>query len=267
MTIQVIDRHHNFPRRRSAMSLPVRTKSSRPTTQVNPRLDKSLAAYMAAAGAAGVALLAAQSAEAKIVYTPAHTTIAPRSSVPIDLNHDGVNDFLLSNWQYGQVSHLSVIHQAASNGVISKNQALGAAADLPLGVQIGPARFFEEVGSMATQGFVSGVSFAHGPWEDAHNRYLGLKFSINGETHYGWARLTVTTKGSISATLSGYAYETVPNRPIIMGQMSGTDTASAAKPEEMLAPSDRSATLGMLARGANSLTIWRRDEEVISPAV
>ena len=250
------------------MSYPTSKNNFRPrqAVRVSSKLDKSLAAYMAAAGAAGVSLLATQSAEAKIVYTPAHTTIAPRSSVPLDLNHDGVNDFLLSNWQYGQVSHLSIIHDAASNGVISKNQAAGPAADLPAGVQIGPARFFEEVGDMATQGFVSGVSFAHGPWDNAHNRYLGLKFSINGETHYGWARLTVTTKGSISATLSGYAYETVPNRPIIMGQMSGTDIASVVSPEQMLAPSDRAATLGMLARGADTLSLWRRDEEVTVPA-
>jgi hypothetical protein len=251
------------------MSHPVSANTSRfrQKVRIDAKLDKNLAAYMAAAAAAGVSLLATQSAEAKIVYTPAHTTIAPRSSVPLDLNHDGVNDFVLSNWQYGQVSHLSIIHQAASNGVISRNQALGPAADLPLGVQIGPARFFEGVGSMATQGSVSGESFARGPWEDAHNRYLGLKFSINGETHYGWARLSVTTKGSISATLTGYAYETVPNRPIIMGQMSGTDTASAVSPEQMLAPSDRPATLGMLGQGAGSLSLWRRDEEITVPAV
>jgi hypothetical protein len=74
-------------------------------TQVHPRLDKNLAAYMVAAGAAGASLLAVQSAEAKIVYTPANITIAPRTAVPLDLNHDGVNDFVLSRWQYDQVSH------------------------------------------------------------------------------------------------------------------------------------------------------------------
>jgi len=50
-------------------------------------------------------------------------------------------------------------------------------------------------------------------------RYLGLEFLINGEVHFGWARLTVTCKDlRVLATLSGYAYETVPNTPIIAGQ-------------------------------------------------
>jgi hypothetical protein len=246
------------------MSHPASTNSSLPRqkTQVHPRLDKNLAAYMVAAGAAGASLLAVQSAEAKIVYTQANITIAPRTTVPLDLNHDGVNDFVVSRWQYDQVSHLSVAHKAASNGVISKNQAPGAAAALPFGVQIGPNRFFEGAGSMATQGSQSGtIFFSGGPWKDAHNRYLGLRFSVNGETHYGWARLTVTAKGGLVATLTGYAYETVANRPVIVGKISGSDVASAVGPDELLAPSDGAASLGMLARGAESLAIWRRDEE------
>ncbi len=244
---------------------PASTDWTRPReiAKINPKLDRNLAAYMvAAAGAAGVSIAAAQSAEAKIVYTPKQITIAPRTALPLDLNNDGVNDFVISNWQYDQVSHLSVIHQASANGVISKYQKLGPAADLAFGVQIGPNRFFEGVGSMATEGSRSGtVFFSGGPWKDAHERYLGLKFSLNGETHYGWARMTVTAKGGIVATLTGYAYETIPNKPISAGKTSGLSDASAGNPAEMPALSHGSATLGMLASGANRLAIWRRDDE------
>jgi hypothetical protein len=244
------------------MSHPASTTASRETTQINPRLDKNLAAYMLAAGAAGVSLVAAQSAEAKIVYTPANITIASRSVVPLDLTNDGVAEFVISNWQYDQINHLSIIHRQPSNGVISQVQAPGPAADLPLGVQIGPNRFFEGVGSMATFGSQSGIIFfSDGPWKDAHNRYLGLKFVLGGETHYGWARMTVNRT---AVTLTGYAYETVPNKPILAGQMSGSENSSAIAPQEMLAPSHPSATLGMLARGADHLAIWRRDEEAIA---
>jgi hypothetical protein len=234
--------------------------------QVNPRLDKKIAAYMTAASAACVSLLAAQSAEAKIVYTPANITIGPRSSVPLDITNDGVNEFVVSNSQYDQVSHLGVIHQAPSNGVISKNQGPGPAADLPPGAQIGPNRFFEGNGSMATEGSESGIVFSGGPWKNVHNRYLGLRFLVNGETHYGWARLTVTTKGEIVATITGYAYETVPNRPIIAGKISGPEAAGAIRPQEMPDPSFRPATLGILARGADALAIWQRDERAVVAA-
>ena len=49
--------------------------------------------------------------------------------------------------------------------------------------------------------------------------YLGLMFQINGETHYGWALLSVeNTKKGLLVKLSGYAYETTPGTPINAGQ-------------------------------------------------
>ncbi len=238
---------------------------TRKVSRLNSRLDKGLASYMLAAGAAGVSVLAAQSAEAKIVYTPAHISIGPRTSFALDLNHDGVNDFLFSNWQYGHASHLSIVQEAPSNDVVVKNLAYGDAANIPMGVQIGPNRPFEKDGFMAQQSSVSGLSNNTGPWKDAQNRYLGLKFSINGETHYGWARLTVTTKGEIIATLTGYAYESAPNKPIIAGDTNGTVDVISVEPKELLVPA-AGATLGQLAHGVDSIAIWRRDDEAVLPA-
>jgi hypothetical protein len=43
--------------------------------------------------------------------------------------------------------------------------------------------------------------------------YLGLKFVIKGKTHYGWARLAVSAQRFVvTATLTRYAYETVPGK-------------------------------------------------------
>ena len=49
------------------------------------------------------------------------------------------------------------------------------------------------------------------------SRYPGLKFNVTGELQYGWARLSVVidVRDHITATLPGYAYETIPNKPII----------------------------------------------------
>ena len=60
----------------------------------------------------------------------------------------------------------------------------------------------------------------YGQWGDnAHNRFLGVKFKVHGATHFGWVRLTVNTtpNGLLSGTITGYAYETVPNTPILAG--------------------------------------------------
>ncbi|MFZ0322058.1 MAG: hypothetical protein WAL56_23225 [Candidatus Sulfotelmatobacter sp.] len=98
-----------------------------------------------------------------------------------------------------------------------------------------------------------------GPWKNATNRFLGLKFLINGEVHYGRARLTVLTdshKETVKATFTGYAYETIANQPILTGRISGTDEETAI---------DRSATsrtvrLGLLALGCPGLSVWHREE-------
>jgi hypothetical protein len=86
-----------------------------------------------------------------------------------------------------------------------------------------------------------------GPWagkgQGVSDRYLGLKFVIDGEVHYGWARFSVTVEhhrqyDDVSGTLAGYAYETVPDKPIIAGQITGSDVITL-QPE----------TLGGLALG------------------
>jgi hypothetical protein len=79
------------------------------------------------------------------------------------------------------------------------------------------------------------------------NRYLGMKFMINGEAHYGWARFSVTVNVFLEATLTGYAYETIPNKPIITGKTNGPDVV-AAEP----------ASLGRLAQGASGISAWRQ---------
>jgi hypothetical protein len=71
------------------------------------------------------------------------------------------------------------------------------------------------------------------------NHYLGLKFRVNGQTRYGWARLNVRTQGvSMTAQITGYAYEAVVNKPIVAGQTTGSTSASIP------------GSLGDLARGA-----------------
>src|SRR5207245_9405197 len=71
----------------------------RTASNLSESLHQQLNLYAIAAGAAGVSLLAlAQPAGAKIVYTPAHVSmVGPHGSYPLDLNHDSVTDFTISN--------------------------------------------------------------------------------------------------------------------------------------------------------------------------
>jgi hypothetical protein len=104
------------------------------------------------------------------------------------------------------------------------------------------------------------------PWgRGVSVQYLGLKFLIKGKIHFGWARL-----GSFlffpkpAATLTGYAYETIPNKRIATGRTKGPDDASIEEPNAALAlPTPEPATLGALAMGAPGLSIWRRKESAL----
>ena len=71
-----------------------------------------------------------------------------------------------------------------------------------------------------------------------------------GKIHYGWARLSFQVQNfSITATLTGYAYETIPNKPIIAGETTGQDVAII-----------RPAGLGDLARGVSAFPALRVEQ-------
>jgi hypothetical protein len=241
-------------------------------------LHERLNTYALAASAAGVGMLAFSTAvEAKIVYTPAHVIIHRGFPyiVPLDLDHDGATDFNFQNWwgsgSFGPEGFLSVLPVQPANGIwghATVGSFIHYASALTAGVRVGPKgpffyakyNFWMAVSNPSTQG-------CSGPWNDVKNRYLGLKFTIKGKTHFGWARLNESCNPrnlKISAVLTGYAYETTPNKPIIAGKTKGAgEINSLGQPEATLsAPVSKPATLGLLAMGVPVLSIWRREESV-----
>jgi hypothetical protein len=211
-------------------------------------LEKNLLAYAAAASAAGIGMLAfSQTAEAKIIYTPADQKLPFLTPLFIDLNHDGVNDFALYFWFASRWSDLFAYPANLvdpGGGIIGyKNfQGLHASA-LHAGDRIGPGLRFQH-GKAFMAGFseVSSYSIASAPWVNVTNRYLGLRFKVDGKYHYGWARLSVQAD---DAVLTGYAYETTPNKSIPAGKEKGS-----GKDERLsAAEAEHPATLGKLARG------------------
>jgi hypothetical protein len=239
--------------------MPSRDRTTRTSAPLNPKLTKNLAAYIAAAGAAGVALVATPAAEAKIVYTPANTHLY-NGTFPIDLNNDGVADISLIAAFQGYSFYQTFLHVSPAAGNAVAGVAAGA-ADLPSGARIGPnAAFDTAVQLIESRSRCHGSYCYTGAWGNGAKGYLGIKFQINGQTHYGWVRLSI---GRLPATLTGFAYETIPNKPIIAGKTSELATSAKVQPEQLPAPVRGLATLGLLARGANGLSIWRRDDQVL----
>jgi hypothetical protein len=215
-------------------------------------LQQRLNSYALMAGAAGVSLLALTSpSTAEIVYTKTHQVIGVNSSYGIDFNHDGTIDLTIQDKTSqgcfdgcnGLGSLLAVL--PGTNEVV--DDVYGAVAMKP-GMRIGQGDPQKGGTQFMAFGSLQG-SFPGGSWVNVNNRYLGLKFSINGETHYGWARLSVQAQVPMffTATLTGYAYETIPNKAIVAGQTrEGNDVAPNAV---LNVPAAQSGTLGMLALG------------------
>jgi len=236
---------------------------SRRVSPIRARLDQSLKAY----AAAGVGLFAiTQTAAAKVVFTPSHQTLLPGQSLNLDLNSDGQNDFVIAN-NHGGVTNISSGSLIAADAKlpfsnkILRGSLIGSSAFakvLAPGIAISSRnRFVNYPLRMAyCLGRSGTVTHREGRWTNATNRYLGLQFLISGQPHFGWARFTVKLEPglgcSFRATLSGYAYESVANMPIVTGQTTEVSTDSF---------SHTAASLGMLALGASGISIWRREEE------
>jgi hypothetical protein len=235
----------------------------RKTFKISESLNRQLNTYALVASAAGVSVLAlAGASEAKVVYTETHQVTHTGFPLYIDLNHDGIKDFVLRTTYYAGTSYFKVGVNASgyrnmNNAVAGRRFSrssyfFSAAYALPAGARVGPiSKFPVHHPFMAVELFKRGARTSQysdlGPWvgkgKGVRNRYLGLKFVIHGKVHYGWARFSVTLGhhrqyDDVSGTLTGYAYETVPNKPIITGQTKGRDVITV-EPE----------TLGELAGG------------------
>jgi len=219
--------------------------------------EHRLSMYALAASAAGVGVLAlTRPMEGKIIYTTANKSIGPRTTLHLDLNHDGIIDFdlkdiLTTTTASGKFAALSAVPDRKQNVVLGHTVPFHAyASALSANVEVGPkGQFLPAAGLMAAysvSGLRPGNFSCTGPWANVTKRYLGLRFMIEGKAHFGWARLNVSCNGpAVNATLTGYAYETVANRPILTGKEKGYDEADDPFPAET--PSD---TLGRLALGA-----------------
>jgi hypothetical protein len=220
-------------------------------------LDKKLIAYAAAVGTTCAGALAMpQAAEAKVVYIPANRTIYFDGKSILDLNNDGIADFVFNGGGLGNHSAVFVRPFRTSNHVLTGSEGTYWAAVLPAGAQVGPGNgFVGHKAAMEAECDCSGSIDYVGPWLNATDKYLGLEITINGQHHFGWARLTFVAYGE--ATLTGYAYESVAGKTIVTGVTSDDDADSKSDHADNASSHAGIPSLGVLARGADGLELWR----------
>ncbi len=234
------------------------------------------------AAIAGLGMLtSALPAEGEIVSTKADIPIAATfSAIPptaLDLNHDGVADLRFSRYIFGYYRSVRDnvrtvgAHKAALVGTSNHTyKGWGYASALKAGDPVGPSAHIAEKDVMLlARSFVetsNGKTLSqrlYGKWLGNNpERFLGVRFLIDGMIHYGWVRLTVTSGPGREAvgTITGYAYETVAGKAIKAGAVSDDNSdddraANAPAPAQETGPS-----LGMLALGAHGLSLWHYED-------
>lgn len=240
------------------------------------KLNRQIRLYALAASAASVGVLAlASPAEGEVVIT--------RKTIPIPVSPDGMRQDVgismtntgINNFSFALTSFVNSVRSGRflevwgvgnRDGVMVEDTFSAKALALSRGMKIGPSVNFLSLSGYgdlveATENGKYGT-YSRGYWGgNPKNDYVGVRFQISGQTHYGWIRLTVTTNPhrhgpSMTAEVTAYAYETVPNKPLKAG------TAVTATADDQGAENTQHVglSLGMLAAGAEAMPLWRREK-------
>jgi hypothetical protein len=191
------------------------------TTQTN--LTKRLSQY----GALTAAIAGVVDANGQVTYTDLGLTQVDQLAYDLDVDNDGTPEFRFWN---NSNSYLFVKPNFSNAGILGSSYssyvypfALNSGAT----ISNGQTTWFPGNGLYQSMNFINCL---YGNWCDpTTDKYLGLRFSISGQTHYGWARVSVYNLPGLGDypnsgwAITGYAYEATANTPIIAGNTLGVE--------------------------------------------
>ncbi len=179
--------------------------------------SKKLAKKLAKYGALTVAVAGITDASGQIVYTDVDPDFAggATDSYGLDLNNDMIIDF---NFTGSQPGYLFLNPTAADNDFLGSGSSVYAYPfNLSNGAAISAAQ-----SSWLNNGFSAGYASLNyqycsfGNFCDVTDGYIGLRFTVGGNVHYGWVRLD--TNADSSFTIKDYAFNATPGASILAGQ-------------------------------------------------
>lgn len=192
-------------------------------------LPKRLAGY----GALSAVLGLAAEANGQIVYTDINPDEGGAGvSYALDMDNDGTPEaiFIQNNYYYGLLDLLYGVQNTSAGvrligglGAVSgssSSASYGYPAVLNSGSVISAANtnwnsvYLQLLNANDCAGFYGFLT--GGQWCNVTDKYMGIKFMIGANTHYGWIRFDVT--GSSTWTIKDYAYNSTPDAPINAGQ-------------------------------------------------
>jgi hypothetical protein len=179
---------------------------------MNDRLKNYLALT---AGFVGISPLA----DAQIIYTDVNPDLVLSgwgASFQLDINNDSIFDFRVSHTKY---QDYGIWYVNNFSGVTGKGQVFTA------GDSMGPYWLYrpkalnlddEMIPIPPNSEWKIGGSLSR--FEGFQDKYVGFRFKINNNTHYGWARLGVAARGEYMI-LKDYAYNTLSGKLLRAGSI------------------------------------------------
>lgn len=212
--------------------------------QKTTTLEGKLGRYSAVAGA----LITGAAANAQVQYVDLNPDVNVTVATPfmLDMNNDANIDFgftvvyINTNISYSGVpanveGNIAGLTIESGNGVMGSQQSFLSGqynvlspsllnTGAPVGPQTTPwssggSGLFAYKVDITAFGFPLG-NFEGGDWRGENDKYMGVRFKIAGNDHYGWIRLSVAADAT-TMTIKDYAYQQTADCEINTGQQTG----------------------------------------------
>ncbi|MBC8047535.1 MAG: T9SS type A sorting domain-containing protein [Fimbriimonadaceae bacterium] len=206
-------------------------------------------------------------ANAQIVYTDVDPDETYTSgTLYIDLNNDGINDFKITNTTAGGGrcgSNKFVKITPLNSNSVSKSAGYPAKhnSDFIINetcVWNGAPNQVLRSNHWYTGIFGECYNSYSGHWGFGDG-YIGLKLNVGDTIYYAWARLNVSLGiTSSTVTIKDYAYNSIPNQPILTGETSCTSPTVSISADGPTSFCDGDSVI-LTAVGSGYLYQWKKN--------
>jgi hypothetical protein len=199
-------------------------------------MKKNTTQRLANYSALAFALFSAEDVNGQIVYTDIEDFTTNSGNYFLDLNNDGIFEFTID----GNSSSVIIFDDNSDNTFVGNNNFADALSEnfdindtATFNSQFSYANlvriYFDSTYSNGNSTFP--LFSCYGDWCDVTDRYIGLRFNINGSDHYGWVRLDLSFDSNNSGaewTIKDYAYNDTPGDSILAGETETLDLEDIA---------------------------------------